>query len=69
MATIRYRNTEKLDVSDSIATVEWLEKNGYDTFIRYKEPEVSKAEVKKLIKSGAEIPGSAIVKEQSCSLS
>ena len=69
VATVRYRNTEKLDVSDSIATIEWLEKNGYDTFIRYKEPEVSKADVKKLIKSGAEIPGSAIIKEQSCSLS
>ena len=69
VATVRYRNTEKLDVSDSIATVEWLEKNGYDTFIRYKEPEVSKADVKKLIKSGAEIPGSVIIKEQSCSLS
>ena len=69
VATVRYRNTEKLDVSDSIATVEWLEQNGYDTFIRYKEPEVSKADVKKLIKSGAEIPGSAIIKEQSCSLS
>lgn len=69
VATVRYRNTEKLDVSDSIATIEWLEQHGYDTFIRYKEPEVSKSDVKKLIKAGAEIPGAAIVKEQSCSLS
>ena len=69
VATVRYRNTEKLDVADGRATVEWLEQNGYDTFIRYKEPEVSKSDVKKLIKAGAEIPGAAIVKEQSCSLS
>ena len=69
VATVRYRNTEKLDVSDNMAAIDWLEKNGYDTFVRYKEPEVSKTDVKKLIKSGAEIPGAVIVKEQSCSLS
>lgn len=69
VATVRYRNTEKLDVADGRSTIEWLEQHGYDTFIRYKEPEVSKSDVKKLIKAGAEIPGAAIVKEQSCSLS
>jgi len=69
VATVKYRATERLDVADNFATIDWLEKNGYDTFIRYKTPEVSKSDVKKLIKSGIVVPGAEIIKEQSCSLS
>jgi len=69
VATVRFRATERVEVTDATATITWLGSNGYDAFIRRKDPEVSKADVKKLIKSGVEIPGSTLIKEQSCSLS
>jgi len=68
VATVSYRKTTKVDISDNLATVDWLEKNGYDDFIRYAEPEVSKTDIKKLLANGTEIPGATIVQDLSCSL-
>lgn len=69
VATVKFRATEKVEVEDSALAITWLMSKGYDSFIRRKEPEISKTDVKKLIKSGVEVPGAVIVKEQSCSLS
>ena len=67
VATVSYRRTAKLNVTDNGATVAWLQKN-HEEFIRYPEPEISKNDVKKLIAAGAEVPGVELVNDLSCSL-
>jgi hypothetical protein len=68
VATISYRRTEKVDVADSTAAVQWLRENSHTNCYRVPEPEVNKTEVKKLIKSGEAVPGIALVQDVSCSL-
>lgn len=68
VATVNYRKTTRVDISDNLAAVDWLEKNGYDDYIRYAEPEVSKTDIKKLLADGTVIPGAAIIQDLSCSL-
>lgn len=69
VATVKFRATERVEVADASAAIEWLGTHGFDSCVRRKDPEVSKTDVKKLIKSGVIVPGAFIVKEQSCSLS
>jgi len=68
VATVSYRRTEKVDVSDSAAAVGWLSENKHTDCYRVPEPEVNKAEIKKLLKSGKAIPGITLVQDVSCSL-
>ncbi len=68
VATVNYRQTSRVDVSDSGAAVAWLREHGYDGCFRQPEPEVSKTGVKTLLQDGKIIPGVALVQEKSCSL-
>ena len=68
VATFSYRKTSRLEVSDSRTAVEWLRDNEYTDCYRIPAPEVSKAEVKRLIARGEKVPGCAIVEDYSCSL-
>ena len=68
VATVSYRRTEKVDVSNSAAAVGWLSENKHTDCFRVPEPEVNKTEVKKLLKSGDMIPGITLVQDVSCSL-
>lgn len=68
VATFSYRKTSHVDVSDSKAAVSWLEQNNHLDCFRVPEPEVAKAEVKKLINAGISVPGCAVVEDYSCSL-
>lgn len=67
VAGIYYRKTTKVNVVDNNAAIIWLQDNHEDC-IRYIEPEISKAEVKKLIASGTEVPGVELVHDLSCAL-
>lgn len=67
VATVSYTKSDSICVYDSRTALEWLMKN-HDECLRYKEPEVSKSDVKKLIKSGTEVPGIIIENKQNCSL-
>ena len=67
VATVNYRKTTKVSVTDSNAAVVWLQAN-HEDFIRYQEPEISKNDVKKLLAAGTEIPGVELVTDLSCSL-
>lgn len=67
VATVSYSKSEAVDIYDRQAAIEWLAKTHNDC-LRYKEPEVSKSDVKKLIKSGADVPGITIVQNQNCLL-
>jgi len=68
VATVSYRRTEKVDVSDSAAAVVWFSENKHTDCFRVSEPEVNKAEAKKLLKTGAVVPGITLVQDVSCSL-
>lgn len=68
VATLSYRASTAVEVTDSKKAVYWLMLNGHNNCYRMKEPEVSKTDVKALIKSGTEVPGCAIVERQTYSL-
>lgn len=67
VASVYYRKTTKVNVTDSGKAVLWLQ-NNHEDCIRYQEPEISKTEVKKLLAAGTEVPGVELVHDLSCSL-
>lgn len=68
IAVLSYRHSEKLDVTDADAAIQWLKDNGRTDGIRLKAPEVNKDYVKKLIKAGATVPGAEVVPNVTCQL-
>ena len=55
--SVTFRKTSSVQVSNPEALIRWLEQNGYDAeCVKYKEPEVSKTGVGKLIKDGVPVP-------------
>jgi len=68
VATICYRKTTRVEVSDDQSAITWLKENGYDSCYKQPAPEVSKTEVKKLIQAGTDVPGIALIQDLSCSL-
>lgn len=68
IATFSYRKTSHVDVSDAVKAVRWLKRNKHPECYRIPDPEVAKAEVKKLIKAGMKVPGCAVVDDYSCQL-
>ncbi len=68
VATVSYRKTSHVEVSDAVKAVRWLKRNKLLNCFRVPAPEVAKAEVKKLINAGTKVPGCAVVDDYSCSL-
>ena len=68
VATLSYRKTTRVDVTDEAAAVEWLKAQKLDCCYKQPEPTVYKDEVKRLMKSGQKVPGCSLVEDQSCSL-
>ena len=68
VATVNYRQTSHVEVSDSGAAIAWLRENGFNGCYRQPEPEVSKSGIKALLQDGRQVPGVALVQEMSCSL-
>ena len=68
VATLAYRKTSHVEVEDPGKAVRWLKRNKFLTAFRVPEPEVAKAEVRKLISAGKKIPGCSIVDDVSCKL-
>lgn len=62
---VSFRKSTSVQVDDTEKLVRWLEQNGYDDCVKYKEPEVSKAEVGKLLKSGMPVPFAHLENKQS----
>lgn len=61
---LSFRKSEPVEIEDEFAVVEYCEKNNLDQCLKYKMPEVSKAEIKKLITAGHEIPGAVLTEKQ-----
>lgn len=68
VATVNYRATSRVEVSDSRKAISWLKRHKYTDCYRTPEPELSKAEVKKLLSAGEKIPGVTLVQDKSYSL-
>lgn len=68
IATVSYRKSEPLDITDAKAAIEWLKENGHEDCIKYAEPEVKKDPVKKIIKAGTKVPGTVLTEKNNCSL-
>ena len=68
VATICYRKTTRVEVGDDETAVSWLMANGHNNCYKVPAPELSKSEIKKLLATGTEVPGVALVQDLSCSL-
>ena len=58
--TVSYRATEAVEITDEEAVRHFGEVSGYDAILKYKAPEISKTEIKKLIQDGVTIPGAVL---------
>jgi len=68
VATIYYRKTSRVDISNAKKALNWLKRNGHKDCYRIPEPEISKSSVKKLLQAGTTVPGIEIAQDMSCSL-
>ena len=63
-AVLSFRKSEQLEIADEEKVLEWLKQNE-ETLIKYKEPEIDKAGLKKYIKTTGEVvPSVQIVEKQ-----
>ena len=68
VATLNYRRTTRVDVTDAAKAVSWLKHRKLLDCFRIPAPEVAKTEVKKLLTAGTKVPGCALVEDRSYSL-
>ena len=68
VATVSYRATSHVDVTDCKKAINWFKRNGHKECFRTSDPEVNKTDAKKLLAAGIQIPGLTLVQDQSCSL-
>ena len=64
--SIGYRTTPAVEIEDDDAVIKWAQRDDrYEDVLRYKAPEISRTEVKRLISEGVEVPGARIVNRTS----
>ena len=68
VATLFYRKTSHVEITDEETAFQWLRENGHDDCYRIPKPEISKTYVGKLIDAGTEVPGAERVNGVSCYL-
>ena len=68
VATLCYRKTSHVEITDKDAALAWLKKTGHDDCYRIPEPEISKLYVGKLLDAGDAVPGAERVAGVSCYL-
>ena len=68
VATLSYRRTSHVEVTDEAKAVSWLKRHKFTEAFRVPAPSVYKAEVKKLLSAGQKVPGCTVVDDRSCSL-
>ncbi len=68
VATLCYRKSTRVEVSNERAAIEWLKKTGHDDCYRQPEPEISRLYVGKLLDAGEKVPGVERVTGVSCYL-
>lgn len=68
VATLRWRQTERVEIEDARKAQKFLLDHNYDSCVRVPEPEIAKKDVKELIKSGVEVPGLTLIREKKSSI-
>ncbi len=68
VATLSYRKTTKLLVHNAESAIDWLRSRNLTNCYRVPEPEVAKAEVKKLFAGGQNVPGCVLMTDRVYSL-
>lgn len=68
VATLSYRKTSKVEVTDETKAVTWLKRHKFMDAIKVVAPTVYKTEVRKLLSAGQKVPGCKVVDDRSCSL-
>ena len=68
VATLIYRKSSRVEVTDSRAAIAWLKKHHHEDCYRQPDPEISKLYVGKLLDTGEHIPGIERVASTSCYL-
>lgn len=68
VATLQYRKTTRVEVSDTAKAVSWLRRRKLTDCFRIPAPEVAKSAVKKLLAAGTQVPGCELVEDRSYSL-
>ena len=68
VATLSYRKTSRLEITDEAKAVNWLKRHKYTDAIKVVAPTVYKTEVRRLLSAGKKVPGCMVVDDQSCSL-
>lgn len=64
--SVSYRTTPAVEIDDEDALIRWASTDErYEDCLRYKAPEISKTEVKRLIQEGVAVPGAALVERVS----
>ena len=66
LVSVSYRASQAVEVDDEDALIRWASTDErYEDCLRYKAPEVSKTEVKRLIQEGVRVPGAQLVERVS----
>ena len=65
---VTFRKTSAVSVDNSLSALAFLENQDYTDCIRYKDPEIDKAAVKRLLGAGVEVPGIAMEERLSMSV-
>ena len=68
VATLSYRKTSKVEVTDEAKAVNWLKRHKFMDAIKVVAPTVYKTEVRRLLSAGQKVPGCMVVDDRSCSL-
>ena len=68
VATLCYRKSSRVEVSDEKAAIDWLKKTGHHDCYRQPDPEISRLYVGKLLDAGEQVPGVERVTGISCYL-
>lgn len=68
VATLSYRKTSRLEVTDEAKAVAWLKRHKYKDAFKVPAPTVYKTEVRRLLNAGQKVPGCMVVDDRSCSL-
>ena len=68
VATLSYRKTSKVEVTDEAKAVSWLKRHKFMDAIKIVAPTVYKTEVRRLLSAGQKVPGCKVVDDRSCSL-
>lgn len=68
VATLSYRRTSRVEVTDETKAVSWLKRHKFTDAFKVPAPTIYKTEVKKLLGAGQKVPGCKVVEDRSCSL-